>query len=84
VPPSLRMTLRKIRDNVSRGEDELASLDSKGVLRICGCISVPIVGDWVHIILEEAHCSKYYIYLEAVKMYHHFETTPLEIWYEER
>ena len=31
---------------------------------------MPKTGDWVRLILEEAHCSKYSIHLEAAKMFH--------------
>ena len=31
---------------------------------------VPKVGGWMHMILEEVHCFKYFIHSGAVKMYH--------------
>lgn len=51
-----------IRDKVLRSEAKSAFLESKGVLRINGHICVPKVGDWVCLILEEAHYAKYSIH----------------------
>ncbi|XP_069147009.1 uncharacterized protein [Solanum lycopersicum] len=60
-----------IRDRVLRGEVKEVVLDSDGVLRIGGIICVPRTGDFIRLILEEAHCSLYSIHPGAAKMYHY-------------
>ncbi|XP_069143513.1 uncharacterized protein [Solanum lycopersicum] len=59
-----------IRDNVLIGEAKKAVLDYDGVLWTRGRICVPRSCDLIRLILEEAHCSLYYIHPGAVKMYH--------------
>ena len=59
-----------IWDKELRGEAKEAVLDSDGVLQIRGKICVPKTGDFIRLILEKAHCSRYSIHLGAVKMYH--------------
>ncbi|XP_059277835.1 uncharacterized protein LOC132032025 [Lycium ferocissimum] len=61
--------LCKIRDKVLRGEAREAMLDSEGILRIKGRVCIPHVGVLIRLILEEAHSSRYSIYLGAMKMY---------------
>ncbi|XP_059312945.1 uncharacterized protein LOC132064089 [Lycium ferocissimum] len=61
--------LCKIRDKVLRGEAKEAMHDSEGILRIKGRMCVPRVGDLIHLILEEAHSSRYSIHPGATKMY---------------
>lgn len=39
-------------------------------MRINGRICVPKVGDWVRLMLEEAHSAKYFIHPGAEKMFH--------------
>ena len=57
------------RQRIEREAKEVV-LDSDGVLRIGGRIRVPRTGDFIRLILEEAHCSRYSIHLGAAKMYH--------------
>ena len=57
------------RQRIEREAKEVV-LDSDGVLRIGGRIRVPRTGDFVRLILEEAHCSRYSIHPGAAKMYH--------------
>lgn len=38
-----------------RGEEKLATINLEGILRINGRVCVPNVGDYVRLILEEAH-----------------------------
>jgi len=59
-----------IQDIVLKGEAKSVSPDLDGVLRICGSMCVPRVGDWVHMKIEKDHCSKYSIHLGAAKMYY--------------
>lgn len=44
-------------------------LDSKGVLRIKGCICVPRVGDLTRLIIKKAQSLGYSIHLGTTKMY---------------
>ena len=53
-----------------RGETKEVVLDSDGVLRIRGRICVLKIGDFIRLILEEAHYSWYSIHPGAAKMYH--------------
>ena len=53
---------------VSKSKEALLDLD--GVLRIGGQVCVLIMGDWIRLILEGAHCSRYSIHLGVTKMYH--------------
>ena len=61
--------LRRIRDQVLKGESERATLGSDGVLRFDGRICVPRVGDLIQLILHEAHSSRYSIHPGTAKMY---------------
>ena len=54
---------------VLRGEAKEAKIDEEGVLRIKGRVCVPLVDDFIHPILTEAHSSRYSIHLGATKMY---------------
>lgn len=59
-----------IGDKVLRGEAIVATIDSKGILRINCRVFVPMVGDWVRMILEEAHYANYSIHSSMVMMYY--------------
>ncbi|XP_055824872.1 uncharacterized protein LOC129893382 [Solanum dulcamara] len=62
-------SLVKLRELVLRGEGGQASIDSDVILRFDGHLCVPRVGDFIQLILHEAHNSKYSIHLGTVKMY---------------
>ena len=57
------------RQSIEREAEEVV-LDYDGVLRIGGRICVPKMGDLIRLILEEAHCSRYFIHSGAAKMYY--------------
>ena len=61
--------LSRIRDMVLRGEAKEAVIDEEGVLRIKGRGCVTRVDDLIHIILTEAHSSRYSIHPGATKIY---------------
>ena len=58
-----------LRDKVLRGDAKSATIDSEGVLRINGRLCVPKTGEWIRLILEEAHSSRYSIHPGVAKMY---------------
>ncbi|XP_059306408.1 uncharacterized protein LOC132057831 [Lycium ferocissimum] len=58
-----------IRDKVLSGEAKEAMLDDEGVLRIKGHVCVSHVGGLIHLILEEAHSSRYSIHPREIKIY---------------
>ena len=59
-----------LRDKLLRVDAKEVVLDSDGVLWIRGRICVSKTGDFIRLILEEAHCSRYSIHPGAAKMYH--------------
>nr|XP_004234875.1 uncharacterized protein LOC101266912 [Solanum lycopersicum] len=61
--------LFKIRDTVLKGEAKTAILDSEGVLRIKGRISVPHTSYLTRLIMEEAHSSRNSIHPGSTKIY---------------
>ena len=65
--------LSRIRDMVLRGEAKEAVIDEEGVLRIKGRGCVTRVDDLIHIILTEAHSSRYSIHPGATKMYRYLK-----------
>ncbi|WMV09705.1 hypothetical protein MTR67_003090 [Solanum verrucosum] len=58
---------KKIGDKVMRGQSKVVVLYSQGVWRIEGKIKVD---ELIRLILEEAHCSRYYIHSGETNMYH--------------
>ena len=62
--------LSRIRDMILQGEAKEAVIDEEGVLRIKVRVYVPRVDDLIHIILTEAHSSRYSIHPGATKIYH--------------
>lgn len=59
---------------VLRGEAKEAIIDEEGVLRIKGRVCVPLVDDFIHPILTEAHSSRYSLHPGATKMYRDLKT----------
>ncbi|XP_015161076.1 uncharacterized protein [Solanum tuberosum] len=58
-----------LRDRVLGGDTSLATLDLDGVLRFGDRLCVPRGGGLIHMILTEAHESKYSIHPSTAKMY---------------
>lgn len=54
-------------------EAKVTTINSECILRINGLVYVSKVGDWVRLILKEAHYAKYSIYPSVAKMYHYLK-----------
>lgn len=59
-----------ISDKVTRGVIKEAILDPDGILRIAGQFCVPMLGDLIRLIVEDAYCTRYSIHPRMEKMYH--------------